>query len=189
MALPTACLTHRAVDTPACCAGVDPDDSEPRSAPTIVLDDQTGGLQKAVLASIGTWAPQALRAAGAERGEVRVRLLNDTQMACAHATHLDDPSVTDVITFDLADGASAQGAPLDIDLLVCADEAARQAQQLGLTIEQELVLYILHGVLHCLGYDDHTEADARAMHRREDEILVQIGLGAAYAPKRPSPHA
>jgi ssRNA-specific RNase YbeY (16S rRNA maturation enzyme) len=38
----------------------------------------------------------------------------------------------------------------------------------------------VHGLLHLQGYDDHTAADARAMHRREDELLTAAGFGAVF---------
>lgn len=112
-------------------------------------------------------------------GQVRVRVVGDAEMAAAHDRHLGIPGTTDVLTFDL----SEEGAPLDVDILACVDEAARQADHRGLRVERELLLYIVHGTLHCLGYDDHTEEESRAMHAREDEILERIGIGATYAPR------
>ena len=115
-------------------------------------------------------------------GEVRVRLVEDTEMAAAHERHCGVPGTTDVITFDLTEGGSALGEALDVDLLVCADEAERQARVRGHEVRGEVLLYIVHGMLHCLGHDDHDEADANAMHAREDEVLAAIGVGATYAP-------
>ena len=68
--------------------------------------------------------------------------------------------------------------------LAAEDEARRQAELRGHGVAQELALYIVHGILHCTGYDDHEEAGAFgsiAMHRREDEILSAIGAGVVYA--------
>jgi probable rRNA maturation factor len=74
---------------------------------------------------------------------------------------------------------------LDVDLLVCADEAGRQAELRGFTVERELLLYIVHGVLHCLGFDDHNETDSARMHAEEDRLLAAAGVGATYAPAEP----
>ncbi|MBX3321639.1 MAG: rRNA maturation RNase YbeY [Phycisphaeraceae bacterium] len=111
-------------------------------------------------------------------GEVRVRLLDDAAMAQAHLRYLDEPGPTDVLTFDMTE----PGMGLDVDILVCVDEARRQAAVLGHETAQEILLYVIHGVLHCLGYDDHDEASARAMHAEEDRVLEAIGVGAVYAP-------
>lgn len=131
-----------------------------------------------------TWVAQrgtaALERLGAV-GEVRARLVEDAEMAAAHERHCGVPGTTDVITFDLTDGGSASAASLDVDLLVCVDEAERQARARGHELKQEVLLYVVHGVLHCLGHDDHDEADAAAMHAREDEILSAIGVGATFA--------
>jgi len=117
-------------------------------------------------------------------GEVRVRLVRDAEMATAHERHCGVAGTTDVITFDLTEGASADGQELDVDLLVCVDEAERQAAGRGHALRNELLLYVVHGVLHCLGHDDHEDADAVAMHAREDEVLTAIGVGATYSSGR-----
>ncbi len=117
-------------------------------------------------------------------GELRIRIVGDGEMANAHKRHLGDTSTTDVMTFDLADGAAARGAPIDADLLACADEAARRAQEHGYTTERELLLYVVHGLLHCLGHDDHDDASYERMHALEDELLEAIGVGATFARRR-----
>lgn len=114
------------------------------------------------------------------RGEFRVAVVNDDRMARLHAQHKGEPATTDVLTFDLSEEAGT----LDTDIVVCADEARRQAHARGHGLAEELALYIVHGILHCTGYDDHDEEGdfgADAMHAREDEILTAIGAGIVYA--------
>lgn len=115
------------------------------------------------------------------RGEARARLVGDDEMSVSHMRHMGVPGTTDVITFDLAEGSAASGAALDVDLLICVDEAERQAARRGITRGRELLLYALHGVLHCLGHDDTDERAAAAMHEMEDRTLRAIGLGPIYA--------
>jgi probable rRNA maturation factor len=111
-------------------------------------------------------------------GEVRVRVVGDGPMAEAHRRWAGVGGTTDVLTFDLRDPGDG---PLDVDLLVCFDEAARQASARGHGPEREVLLYIVHGVLHCLGYDDHDEAGAERMHAEEDRLLGLAGVGPVYA--------
>jgi len=111
-------------------------------------------------------------------GEVRVRIVNDAEICRLHEAHLGDSSTTDVLTFDCANNPQA---PLDVDIVVCFDEAQRQADPRGGKVERELLLYIVHGALHCSGYDDHDNDSFRRMHHREDEILRSIGVGDVYA--------
>jgi probable rRNA maturation factor len=94
--------------------------------------------------------------------------------------HLGHKGPTDVISFDLSD----ESGPRVFDLVVNAELAAKQAHKRGLSSDAELSLYVLHGLLHCLGFDDLRAADAKKMHAREDEILQKHGYGATYDPGR-----
>jgi len=59
-----------------------------------------------------------------------------------------------------------------------------QPQPAVTPLRRELLLYVVHGVLHCLGMDDHDEAAAAAMHRVEDAVLTAIGVGPVYSAGR-----
>jgi rRNA maturation RNase YbeY len=113
-------------------------------------------------------------------------------MAAAHARFSRVEGTTDVLTFDLTEGASgtrpaAGAAPLDADILLCLDEARRQASARGIPVERELLLYFVHATLHCLGEDDTNDDAAAAMHAREDALLCAIGVGVTFAaPEVPS---
>ncbi len=159
-------------------AGREPIDPEEDPRPTIEIVDPHKRLGSDAARMLGRLADQAAAQLDA-RGEVRIKIIDDREMSRAHEQYKDVPGTTDVLTFDLRDSADD---PLDTDLLICIDEAARQADQHGHTVEKELLLYIVHGLLHCLGYDDQDPASAALMHQREDEILVAIGAGAVYAP-------
>lgn len=157
-------------------------DAEPE--PTVVdVVDGTGRLR----GPAATWLTDHARAAVASLGhraggDVRVRVVGDDEMAQAHWQFSRVRGTTDVLTFDLSEGgAAAGGAPLDVDVLVCIDEAARQAAVRGHAVERELLLYVVHAVLHCLGEDDTTDEAAARMHAREDAVLSAIGVGVVYA--------
>ncbi len=107
---------------------------------------------------------------------IAVMLVDDIQMARLHEVHRGENSTTDVLTFQ----TSAPGAPIDADIAVCVDEAARNAAARDHTIQREALLYALHGVLHCAGFEDHNEEQLRAMHAEEDRILEAIGVGATF---------
>lgn len=156
----------------------------------------SGGLAEAALA----WLSEAGgRAVGLLNvgGEVRVRVVEDAEMAAAHLEYAEVEGTTDVLTFDMSDRDENPEVPernlgrlctvyerelfcVDTDILICFDEAVRQAARRGYPVEKELLLYIVHGVLHCLGWDDHDDEASEAMHAVEDEVLVKIGVGPVY---------
>ena len=92
---------------------------------------------------------------------------------------------TDVLSFDLsdagrpgartggrrADSTRASGEGLCAQIVVCGEVAAKQARRLGLPPQQELMLYVVHGLLHLMGYDDQAARAAARMHAREEELL------------------
>jgi probable rRNA maturation factor len=145
-------------------------------------------LQGPVLGVLLGHARAAVAAAAGDRGgEVRVRLVDDAAMAVAHERYSGIPGTTDVLTFDLSGGRTAGGGDLDVDILACVDEARRQAGHHGHAPERELLLYILHGVLHCLGHDDHDAGGFERMHAEEDRVLEAIGVGPVFhAPPSPA---
>lgn len=117
-----------------------------------------------------------------ERFEVReavvsIGIVNDAEMAEFNMRFLRHEGTTDCMSFDLSD--SADEARL-FDLIVNAELAAREAAKRGHSADAELALYVTHGLLHNLGYDDATPAQARKMHRMEDEILHHLGYGLVY---------
>jgi probable rRNA maturation factor len=120
---------------------------------------------------------RVLEALAIDRIELSVVIVDDARMAALHQQYLNDPSTTDVLTFDLRDQPAG---PLEGEICLCRDEAARRAAERGHDVSRELLLYAVHGLLHLLGYDDH-EVDAHAaMHAKEDELLTAIGVGPVY---------
>ena len=73
------------------------------------------------------------------------------------------------------------GQALSGEVVVCAPEARRQANAHATRVEHELLLYVLHGMLHLSGFDDRTDADYRRMHRTEDMVLSKLGVGKVFA--------
>jgi probable rRNA maturation factor len=126
------------------------------------------------------WLAARLRACAAAGGlavaRVTVRIAGDREMARLHRRHRGVNSTTDVLTF----AASAPGEAIEADVVICADEAARRAAELGHGVGRELLLYALHGMLHGAGFTDADEASHAAMHAEEDRILEAIGVGRTF---------
>ncbi len=111
------------------------------------------------------------------RGTVSIAIVNDEAIQKVNKEFLNVSHKTDVISFDLSDETDDQ---VHFELIVNADEAARQAQKRNHSIEAEIALYITHGLLHNLGFDDGEDDHSRTMHQMEDEILVLAGFGQVY---------
>jgi probable rRNA maturation factor len=103
--------------------------------------------------------------------ELSVALVGDHEMADLNARFLGRGEVTDVLAFPY----SAEGGPLAGEIVVNAELAAREAAGRAHSAPDELLLYIVHGLLHLLGYDDHKAPDRRRMRRREAEVLEAAG--------------
>lgn len=124
--------------------------------------------------------PWVLAMLGASCDRLAVAVVHDREMAGLHRRHKGIGGTTDVLTFDLRD---RPGQPIDADAVVCLDEARRQAMRRGHPVRHELLLYVVHALLHLLGRDDDTAAAAAAMHAEEDRLLSELGVGGVYAGK------
>lgn len=113
---------------------------------------------------------------------IGIRVVQDREMIDLHTQWHGSPSTTDVITFE----ASAAG-PLEVDLVLCSDQADREAKGRPHSPDEELLLYALHGLLHCCGFDDHSPEQASAMHAAEDRLLMKLGMPPVYASRERDP--
>ena len=112
-------------------------------------------------------------------GVVSIGIVNDAEMAEFNMRFLRHEGTTDCLSFDLSDSADLEDARL-FDLIVNAELAAREGARRGHSADAELALYVTHGLLHNLGFDDGTAAQAKRMHQMEDEILQHLGYGLVY---------
>ena len=110
---------------------------------------------------------------------VSIAIVDEAQIRKLNNQFLNSKSTTDCLSFDLSDDEVPQSPKL-LELIVNGEMAVRQANLRGHSSEAELALYITHGLLHHLGFDDSTESQARKMHDMEDEILQQLGYGLVY---------
>jgi len=116
---------------------------------------------------------------GLAQAVVSVGIVDDAEISKLNQKFLGHEGTTDCLSFDLSDRAEP-GEPRVFDLIVNGELAVREAAQRGHSAEAELALYVAHGLLHHLGFDDATAEQARQMHRAEDEILQHLGYGLVY---------
>lgn len=94
--------------------------------------------------------------------EVEASIVSDKAIAKVHADFLDDPTPTDVITFHHG------------EIIVSADTAAREGPVHSLSFDQELCLYLIHGLMHLAGWDDYEPEEAAEMKRRQEAVLAAV---------------
>lgn len=117
----------------------------------------------------------ALALGGRPEARISVVFVDDPTLAELHGRTLGDPSVTDVMSFELGD----EGGGPSGEVVVSADRARAVAAERGVPVERELALYVVHGTLHLCGFDDLEEGERAAMRAAEREVLDALG----YAPE------
>jgi len=112
-------------------------------------------------------------------GEITISFVNDQKIKELNSRYLGKNDPTDVLAFDITDIALA---PLRIrrsilaDIVISTDTAIRNAQIFKTTPVYELYLYVIHGMLHLLGYDDRTKKDKLAMQKKQELLLKNIKI-------------
>lgn len=108
---------------------------------------------------------------------ISVALVNDAVMREVNREHLGHDWATDAIAFDYGDDPAPDG--LAGEVVVSAETALREARARGKSPEHELLLYVAHGTLHLLGWDDDTATLRRRMNARAATILRRAGVEVA----------
>jgi probable rRNA maturation factor len=111
---------------------------------------------------------RALAALDRADREIHVSIVDDRCIRRLHARYLGSRRVTDVIAFNLEGPASSA---LLGEVVISAETASRQSRRVGVSVALEIDLLLVHGLLHLVGWDDHSPDEARLMHARARVIL------------------
>ena len=106
-----------------------------------------------------------------EAANISVAVVDDVTIHDLNRKYLEHDYATDVLSFLLSD----PGECLEGEIVVSADTAAREAVNYRCDATDELLLYLVHGALHLVGYDDATDADRAAMRAKERQYLAELG--------------
>ena len=104
-------------------------------------------------------------------GDIAVIFCSDHYILDVNMKYLQHDYFTDIITFDYCEGNVLSG-----DLFISIDSVRENATFYGSEFADELNRVIVHGLLHLIGYDDHTEEDIAQMRAKENYYLSQRGL-------------
>jgi len=84
-------------------------------------------------------------------------------MRAINQKYLKHDYVTDVLTFDLGENCA--------EIIICPQVALSNAKEHQTSTDDEIILYVIHGILHMAGFDDHSPGDALQMRKMEKELL------------------
>jgi probable rRNA maturation factor len=140
---------------------------------TVTVDDAVDGVD---VGWLETKATSALELLGKNLSQLSVRVVDDATMIQLHQDHSNISDTTDVLTFD----NGSTDASIYADIAICCDVAKRALGDRSHNLNEELLLYVVHGILHCIGFDDHDEETHRKIHEEEDRVLTAIGVGPVW---------
>ena len=99
-------------------------------------------------------------------GNIAIIFCSDAYLLDVNRKYLGHDYFTDIITFDYCEGERLSG-----DLFISVDSVRENAVEYGTEFANELNRVMVHGLLHLIGYDDHTEEDVKTMREKENQYL------------------
>lgn len=143
-------------------------------------EENVKALEKAMDGFVDSDIPLAVEFIFTDEEEIR-RLNRETR---------NTDKVTDVLSFPALDSIKGKALkkrdfPLEIDdegnlligsVAVCVKRAEEQAEEYGHSYQRELHYLLVHGIMHCLGYDHLTDEERAEMREREEFILAKLGI-------------
>lgn len=99
-------------------------------------------------------------------GNISIIFCSDNYVLDINQKYLQHDYFTDIITFDYCEGDRLSG-----DLFISVDSVRENSVEFGTEFKDELNRVIIHGLLHLVGYDDHTEKDIKLMRSKENYYL------------------
>jgi probable rRNA maturation factor len=129
-------------------------------------------------AAIAALVHNVLEAEGVRNANISVAVVDDATIHQLNRRHLGHDWPTDVITFPLSEPGDEV---LVGEIVVSAEMAGSTAREAGVSAQDELALYLVHGLLHLCGYDDKNPGESAGMRRREAEMLAMLDRSNTFA--------
>lgn len=110
---------------------------------------------------------------GVEKASLSIVFVTRQRIKALNKKFLHRDYVTDVLAFDSSEGGRAK--QIAGDIIISTDAVLKNAKVYETTPVRELALYVIHGILHLLGFDDHKPQDIKRMRKKEQELLEYLG--------------
>ncbi len=152
---------------------------------SVTIEIEHDGWQKLDgLNSLAQRAGSAALAARQAKGDVFLLFTSDAEIRQLNRAWRGKDAATNVLSFPVAAGFNlpeGEVAPLG-DVVLAHETIVREAEAQGKSASHHTAHLIVHGVLHLLGYDHRTDAEAAVMENEERRILAGLGISDPYAP-------
>ncbi|MBN1869687.1 MAG: rRNA maturation RNase YbeY [Candidatus Omnitrophica bacterium] len=118
-----------------------------------------------------------LRHEGIDKASLSIVFVSHQRIKALNKKYLGREYATDVLAFDLAErrDGSRRGAAVIGDVIISTDAAIKNAGIYDTSLSEEIALYLIHGILHLSGYDDHKAGDIRRMRKKEQQYMTVLG--------------
>ena len=120
---------------------------------------------------IKSWLKNVASGYGFSAGDLNYVFCDDEYLLQMNKQYLGHDYYTDIITFDSREDALSKR--LDGDIFISVDTVRANGEEYGEGFEREIMRVIAHGLLHLIGFDDHTAAQQKKMREAENTALAQ----------------
>lgn len=122
-------------------------------------------------AIVKKWIKGVVEASGKRVGDINIIFCDDESLLEINKQFLNHNYYTDIITFDYCEGVNISG-----ELYISVDTVEANAKEYEVSFRDEMHRVIIHGILHLIGFDDHSEQQTAQMREQEDLALDQLSL-------------
>lgn len=112
------------------------------------------------------WLSAVIESEDKDEGEINYIFCDDDYLYEINVQYLDHQTLTDIISFDYTIGNLISG-----DIFISVERVKDNAQDFGVSFEEELKRVMVHGILHYCGYKDKTDSEEKKMRFKEDEKI------------------
>ena len=140
------------------------------------IDDVTAAAERAVRATTSQGGLETAEA------EISLVLADDGLVQRLNRDFRGKDRPTNVLSFALTEGdpAPSAGTLMLGDVVLAFETVAREAREQSKALQDHMLHLVIHGVLHLMGYDHESVAEARTMERMETQILATLGIADPY---------
>jgi rRNA maturation RNase YbeY len=121
--------------------------------------------------NLENWFNEAIFSNSLKMGDISIIFCSDPYLLSINQKYLNHDYYTDIITFNYTKGKVIYG-----DLFISLDMVKNNTSKFSTSFDVELHRVMIHGILHLIGFDDHSDADRAEMRYQENLWLTKIGL-------------